>query len=275
MGIADILRGSSNPMDGQGTQVIKERWAGIRLRRKQRLVQETVRDLFRMMAELTVEHITPDNLERMTQIKMDPQVYELLRNDLMREFAIDVETDSTIMKDEGMEREQRAGLLTAVTGYIEKFAPAVASNLIPADLATEMLKIASEPYKKYSRGLDDVLEQLPDNMKQLGQAQQQIQQLTGQAEQLNGQLQQLTGERDQMQYALDQFSQAEERRKTQESDAKTRKGDATAAKTGAGVQDETMQPGLTQAEIELKGADVALKGAQTIDTLRPDDAGSS
>jgi hypothetical protein len=211
----------------------------------------------------------------MTQIKMEPGVYELLRNDLMREFAIDIETDSTIMKDEGMEREQRAGLLTAVTGYVDKFAPAVASNLIPADLATEMLKIAAEPYKKYSRGLDDVLEQLPNNMKQLNKAQQQIQQLSGQTEQLNGQLQKQTGDMQQMQYALDQFSQAEEARKTQESAAKTAKDQATAAKTGAGVQDEQMQPALTQAEIEVKQADTALKGAQTIDTLRPDNAGSS
>jgi hypothetical protein len=256
MGISDILRGSSNPQDGQETQKIKERWAGVRLKRKQYQVQRMVRDLFRLMSELTVEHVTPENLSRMTQIDVTPPIYQLLQNDLMREYAIDVESDSTIAKDEMAERRERSELLGEMTKWVQAVAPAIQSNMISADLGREMLQVAVAPYKKYSRGLDDVIEQLPTQQKQLQQATQQTQQLQGQVQQKDKQI-------EQMQYALQQFSQAEEARQNKETEGKYARDVSTAQKNQAGLTDDQLQAGKTLAETENTQADTDKKLADT------------
>ena len=270
LGISDVLRGSSNPQDGQETNKIKERWAGIRLRPKQLEVQRIVRDVFRMMAELTVEHVTPDNLAAMTQMEVNEEITQILRNDLMREFSIDVETDSTVAKDEMAERTQRTELLQGIVQYVQVVAPAVAQKAIPADLAREILQIATDPYKKYSRGLDDVIEQLPSTMQQLGQANAQIGQMTGALQQKDKEIQ----EKD---YSLAQYSQADEQRKTMESQGKVAKDMSTAQKnTGAATLDQVkamltqVQTMVEEATIGNVQADTGLKQAQTVDTLRPD-----
>jgi hypothetical protein len=256
MGISDILRGGSNPQDGQETQKIKERWAGIRLRRKQVAVQLQIRDIFRMMAELTVEHVTLDNLSKMTQMQITPDVYGMLRNDLMREYSIEVETDSTVAMDEFGERRERTELLQAITQYVSVVAPAMQQNVIPADLGREILQVATDPYKKFSRGLDDVIETLPTTQKQLQKQGQQTKQMGQQLSQMQQQIQQ-------MQYALNQYSQAEEQRKTQESAAKAAKDMMTAEKTKAQIPDESIQPQKTMAEVQKLGA-------ETVDIMRPD-----
>ena len=270
LGIADVIRGGSNPQDGQDTNKIKERWAGIRLRPKQIMVQEQVRDLFALMAEVLVEHVTKENLERMTQMAISDEAYRVLRDDKLRELVVDVETDSTVARDEFAERRERGELLQALNQYVQVVAPAVMQNVVPADLAKEMLKIAVDPYKKYSRDMDDVIEKLPDQMQQQQQAQQQ-------AQQAQQQIQQLTDQLKQKDYALAQFSQTEEARKdrevavkegelgrkVQETEVKGFKEAAETEHTQAQTQTELMEPAKVAADTELSEA-------KAVDTLRPD-----
>jgi hypothetical protein len=248
LGISDIVRGVSNPMDGQDTNKLKERWAGIRLHRKQGAIQRMVRDLFRMMAEVTVEHVTAENLTAMTQVEVTPEIMALLKNDVTREFAVNVETDSTIAKDEYAERSERTDLLAALNQYVSVVAPAVAANTITADLAKEMLQIAVDPYRKYSKSFDDVIEKLPDQQAQLANANQQIAQSQQQVADLQAQL-------DQANYALAQFSQSEEGRKNTETQGKFAKDMATAQSTMSGMTDEQAQAGKTWAETLKTGAE--------------------
>lgn len=237
LGIGDILQGASNPQDGQETQKIKERWAGIRLRRKQIALQHQIRNLFRIMTEVMVEHFTRENLSRMTQVEIDDETWAVLQDDMLREFSVDIETDSTVAKDEFQDKRERTELLNAMTQYVQTVAPAAMQNIIPGDLAAEILKIAVQPYSKQARGLDQIIDQLPSTQKQL----QSIQQMQGQVQQQGQQI-------EQMQYALAQYSQAEEQRKNAETQAKAAQGMATAQEKMAGIQDKAAQAGETQAD---------------------------
>jgi len=237
MGIADINRGASNPQDGQETQKIKERWSGIRLRRKQRDIQRFIRNLFRIMGEVLVEHFTRDNLQRMTQITIDDATWQILQDDFMREFAIDIETDSTVARDEFEDKQARNELLGAVGTWAQTILPAANAGQMPADLAKELLSIVTAPYANQARGLDQVIDQLKTTQQQL----QQMQQQTGQLQQKDQQIQQ-------MQYALAQYSQAEEQRKNQKSQAELAKAQADLATAQAKMPDLQAQAGNTQAE---------------------------
>lgn len=237
LGIPDVVRGASNPQDGQETQKIKERWSGLRLRRKQIAVQRQIRGLFRIMAELTVTHVTRDNLQKMTQKPISDEVWALLQNDGLRCLAIDLETDSTVAKDEFEDKKSRNELLTAVNTWAQTTAPAANANVIPWDLARETLRIAVQPYTNQARGLDQVIDSMQTTQGQLAQ----LQQMQGQLAQQGQQIEQMT-------FALQQYSQAEEARKNAELANKTKETDAKVGKTNADTQE--VLSGLNEAQIQ-------------------------
>jgi hypothetical protein len=256
LGIADIVRGVSNAKEGVGTQELKGRWVGIRLSRKRDSVAYTVRQMFRIMAQILTTHFTDENLVRMTQMEIDPQTMELLRNDILMDFAIDIETESTVAKDEYRERETRQEMLGAVGAFATSVLPMVQQGMLPADVSSAILRASLQPYAKYSRALDESMADLQTTTQQLGQMNQQIQQL-------NGQLQQVSSEKQQWEtIALTLQKQATEA-KTQRELADAGKKRAETAEIVEGLEDAGLQPLKTAAEIDNIRAD-------TKDKLTPD-----
>lgn len=69
-GMADIVRGSSNPNETATAQQIKGRYAGLRLGEKQAKFQEFARDLMRIKAEIIAEHFQLDTLKSMSGVEL-------------------------------------------------------------------------------------------------------------------------------------------------------------------------------------------------------------
>ena len=184
LGIADIVRGVSNANEGVGTQELKGRWVGIRLSRKRDTVAYTVREMFRIMAQILTSHFTDENLVRLTQVEIDENILAMLRDDMLMDFAIDIETDSTVAKDEFRERETRQEMLGSVGQFASTVLPMVQQGLMPADVSSAILRASLQPYAKYSRALDESMADLQTTMQQLQQMNQQIEQLTQQSQQL-------------------------------------------------------------------------------------------
>ena len=55
-----------------------------------------------------------------SNMTFDDNVMKLLRDDRLRSFKIDIETDSTVQADENMEKQQRMEFLTAFGGFMEQ-----------------------------------------------------------------------------------------------------------------------------------------------------------
>lgn len=72
-GIADIVRGSSNPNETKGAQEIKSRWAGMRINTRQKDFADFARDLVRLKAEVIAERFDPQTLSLMSGIKLPMQ----------------------------------------------------------------------------------------------------------------------------------------------------------------------------------------------------------
>lgn len=66
MGIADIMRGSSQASETLGAQQIKQAWGSLRLKRMQKEVQRYARDLLRLMLEVAVNKFSEDTWAKMT-----------------------------------------------------------------------------------------------------------------------------------------------------------------------------------------------------------------
>lgn len=69
-GIADVMRGASDPNETLGAQKIKAQFGSIRIQRRQKRIQAFIRDLFRLKAEIMAEHFTREQLVEMTGIDM-------------------------------------------------------------------------------------------------------------------------------------------------------------------------------------------------------------
>lgn len=122
-GIPDIVRGASDPNETLGAQQLKSNFTIIRTSEKQADVQRWIRDLLSNKAQIIFELFSDEMIammcgyESMTEEeKADyPAELALLRNDKMRTFLIDIETDSTIAVDEEEEKKNATEAFTAIS----------------------------------------------------------------------------------------------------------------------------------------------------------------
>lgn len=69
-GLSDIVRGSTDPNETKGAQVLKSQWGTLRLQRLQREVQRFARDLIRLLAEIISQQFSPEKLAAITQVQL-------------------------------------------------------------------------------------------------------------------------------------------------------------------------------------------------------------
>lgn len=243
LGISDIVRGVTKASESATAADIKGRWVGIRLSGKRETVMYAMREVMRITSQLLANVITPENLTKMTQMPITAQMYQLLQDKVLTHFAIDVETESTIAKDEMEDRRTHQEMLNGIAQFSQAVLPMVQQNLMPADISSAILKSALRPYARYDRSLDEALKNLPTSTQQLQQANQQIQQQGQQIQQMGQQLQQLTA-------ILNQLQQQAQEAKTQRELADARKKEAEAEKITAETKDARVKPYETAAKTD-------------------------
>jgi hypothetical protein len=213
-GVADILRGASDPNETATAQGLKAQWGSVRVRDRQKEVARFSRDILRIKAEVIAETFSIDTLKAMTglqiptneekaagqaqvqamqqQAAMQAQpgappappppippeverilssptwedVTALLKDNALRQFRIEVETDSTIEPNETEEKAQTIELMTALGSFMAQWGPVVQTKPEMAPVVAELLKFALRRFR-VGRELEDVVEQA---MAQIGNA---------------------------------------------------------------------------------------------------------
>lgn len=170
-GVADILRGQTDPNETLGAQQIKAQWGSLRLQEGQRDVQRYARDLLRMMADLSCQHLEFVALTAMTGVSFVPRlppnappdqqqnalieaqqmaaaVEKLIKGpDLQREFVIEIETDSTIRADLSRNQQNVSGFVTGLAEFMQGVAPAVQAGFMPPQIAVKYIGVFSRNFK--------------------------------------------------------------------------------------------------------------------------------
>lgn len=157
-GIADVMRGASDPNETLGAQQLKAQFGSTRMKRRQRAIQKWIRDIYKIKAEIIAEHFEPQVLQDMTGDQITPEIIELLRSDKLRSYRIDIETDSTIFEDAEGEKKARTEMVVAITTFMEKWGPIVQAQPVMIPLAFELLNFALAPFKA-GKGIEDAVEQ--------------------------------------------------------------------------------------------------------------------
>jgi hypothetical protein len=214
-GISDIVRGVTTASETATAQQLKGNFAISRIQPLQKELEFWVRDLIRLLCELTVENYGLDELAQMTQLKIVdikaieraeqlkidafilneaksstdlnnpeevarleqineqakeqfkktmkkpledlkgyaitpeqiPELEKLIRNDRLRTFAIDVETDSTIKIDQQQEKADRIEYIRSISEFSNSFFPMVQAGIITPDAFKQFMLFISKPFK--------------------------------------------------------------------------------------------------------------------------------
>lgn len=172
-GLSDILRGASMASETATAQQIKSQYASIRLNEMKDDCARFARELMRMKAEVMCSKYQPQTLVDISGIMNTPdgqyaeQAIQLLKNEPLRNFSIDIETDTLVQLDEQTEKQNRMEFLSAAGGFLEKAVAAgqQAPELLP--LLGEMLLFGIRGFK-IGRTLEGTFETA---LEQMGQSQ--------------------------------------------------------------------------------------------------------
>lgn len=164
-GISDILRGVTQASETATAQNIKSQWGSLRIRDRQKEVARFARDAIRLMAEVMAEVFQPETLQQMTGIGVTPEVMALLRNDMVRCFRIDIETDSTVEPNEQEEKQGATEFVGMVGQFLQQAMPAVQAAPQMMPMLGEMLMFVVRKFRA-GRSLEDVIEKTMGEMAQ-------------------------------------------------------------------------------------------------------------
>jgi hypothetical protein len=183
-GISDIVRGQSVASETATAQQIKGQYASLRLKSYQDDVARFATHMIQLKAQIICQLFDPQTILMMSAAdqlspvdqQLVPQALELLRNEPMRSFRIEISTDSLIMMDESQEKQDRMEFLGAVSSFLEKAVQAsqVAPQIVP--LSLDMLKFGVGAFK-IGKSMEGQIDQTAQQFKeQLEQQQQQPEQ---------------------------------------------------------------------------------------------------
>lgn len=197
-GISDIMRGQGDASETATAQRIKGQFGTMRLKERQAEAQRFIRDIMRIKGEIIAEHFSPDTLRVQTGIEMPDaappmmppptgmapgaapvsaksqpatwaDVMALLRNDAMRSFAIDIETDSTIAVDDEEEKKSVSEFFSAVGSLLTQAMPIIQAAPETGTMFGEMLLFGVRRFRA-GRQLEGAIESAINQMQQKASA---------------------------------------------------------------------------------------------------------
>lgn len=172
-GISDIIRGQSVASETATAQQIKGQYASLRLKAYQDDVARFATYLIQLKAQIICKHFDPQTILMISAAdqlseqdkELIPQALELLKNEPMRSFRIEISTDSMINIDEDKEKADRVEFLGAVSGYLEKAVVAGqnAPEIVP--MLLDLLKFGVIGFK-VGKSVEGMIDQTADQIKE-------------------------------------------------------------------------------------------------------------
>ena len=223
-GISDIMRGHTKASETLGAQEIKQANSSSRIAVHRKMFNNFIRDLFRIASDASAGHLSPESWFMMTGIEITPEMEDLMHDNLLLNYVIDVETDSTVQQESEHEKKMTMEAVTTTTNTLGTLLPMMAQGL-PGDVVKQLLSVTMKPFK-VTREFESVIEQIPGTQQQMQQMQEQLGQAQQETSELNAQLQQAMEK-------IAQFDYAEQERKNKEVDAEVVRDEAQSTKLEA------------------------------------------
>ena len=198
-GIADFMRGDTDPNETAQAQRIKVQFGSMRMVAKQKEVQRFARDIIRLKAEIIGEQFSTETLKLMTNMALPTQeqkelataalavaqqqgtpppplavqaantpsweeVRQVMGTDILRQFRIDIETDSTIQEDQSRAQQNMVGFIDGFAAFTSAMAPAVEAGVVGMEEVSDLLTAFSRHFK-LGKQAEDAIERMGQKAK--------------------------------------------------------------------------------------------------------------
>jgi F0F1-type ATP synthase membrane subunit b/b' len=172
-GISDIIRGASAASETATAQQIKGQYAGLRLRSMQEEVALFASELIRLKAQVMCSKFQPQTIlayaaaGQMSQPdqQMIPQAMQLMQDNPLRNFRIEVDADSLVQIDEQQNKRDRVEFLTAFGGFMREALPVGQQSPELVPMLVELIKFGIGGFKQ-AKPIEGVLDVALEQMKQ-------------------------------------------------------------------------------------------------------------
>ena len=172
-GISDIIRGASAASETATAQQIKGQYAGLRLRSMQEEVALFASELIRLKAQVMCSKFQPQTIlayaaaGQMSQPdqQMIPQAMQLMQDNPLRNFRIEVDADSLVQIDEQQNKRDRVEFLTAFSGFMKEALPVGQQSPELVPMLVELIKFGIGGFKQ-AKPIEGVLDVALEQMKQ-------------------------------------------------------------------------------------------------------------
>lgn len=204
-GISDIMRGDTEAQETAAAQRMKGNWGSLRIRDRKAEIARFARDIIRIKAEIIAEHFSEDTLKKMTGVQMystiaerdmagqqyqmmaqqaqaqqqppppEPpmlgsptweEVMALLKDNALRSFRIDIESDSTVEPDATEQQEQAVQFVTTIGTVLAQSAEVVAMAPPLGKLVGESVKFLTRRFA-VGRDMEETIDQVMDAIGQM------------------------------------------------------------------------------------------------------------
>ena len=170
-GISDIIRGEGAASETATAQQIKGQYAGLRLRSMQEAVALFASGMLRLKAQIICTKYQPQTIlsyagaSQMSpeDQQMIPQALELIKDNPLRNFRIQVDADSLVQLDENQNKQDRVEFLNAFSNFLREAVPAGQATPELAPMLMEMIKFGIAGFKQarsIEGTIDTALQQL-------------------------------------------------------------------------------------------------------------------
>lgn len=146
MGIADIMRGNSNPNETLGAQRIKAQFGSARLDFKQGQIDKWATEAMQIKADIICKHWQPDVIKRRSNIEMTPdapladQAIQLLKTEGIEGYRIKIVPDSMATIDWAKEQEERSKAINGLGVFMQSVTALIQADKRVLPFVLELMK---------------------------------------------------------------------------------------------------------------------------------------
>jgi hypothetical protein len=180
LGVSDIMRGSSKASETAAAQQIKAQFGSTRVQLKQFYIADWITQALRIKAEIICKHFQPETIIKRSNIERTPDAplamaaVQLLKDEEMNEYRINIEADSMAALDWAAERDAAVQFMQGLGAFISQVAPMAQAVPGAAPVLMSLLQWSVSKFR-VSTQIESVLDQAIGALKQQGGMQQQQQ----------------------------------------------------------------------------------------------------
>jgi len=173
LGISDVMRGSSKASETATAQQIKAQFGSTRVQLMQFYIADWISQALRIKAEIICKHWQPETIIRRSNIERTPdaqlamEAIQLLKNEEMAEYRINIEADSMAALDWAAERDAAVQFMQGLGAFVSQVAPMAQQVPGAAPVLLSMLQWAVSKFR-VSTQIEGVLDQAITGLKQQG-----------------------------------------------------------------------------------------------------------